>query len=35
VASILFYTEYKNLIARLSQLKEMMRKQEWKVTARD
>jgi cellulose synthase/poly-beta-1,6-N-acetylglucosamine synthase-like glycosyltransferase/CheY-like chemotaxis protein len=35
VASILFYTEYKNLIARLSQFKEMMREQEWKVTARD
>jgi hypothetical protein len=34
VASVLFYTEYKNLIARLSQFKEIMREQEWKVTSR-
>jgi hypothetical protein len=33
VASI-FYTEFKNLIARVAQVKEIMRERAWKVTPR-
>lgn len=29
-----FYTEYKNLIARVAQIKELMRERQWKVTPR-
>ena len=34
LASLAFYTEYKNVIARTAHLKELMREKEWKVTAR-
>jgi hypothetical protein len=33
VASI-FYTEFKNLISRVAQVKELMRERAWKVTPR-
>jgi DNA-binding response OmpR family regulator len=33
-ASLLFYTEYKNVITRTAHLKEAMREQQWKVTPR-
>ena len=34
LASLAFYTEYKNVITRTAHLKELMREREWKVTAR-
>ena len=34
VISTLFYTEFKNLISRVAQVKQFMGEQEWKVTAR-
>lgn len=34
LASLAFYTEYKNIITRTAHLKELMREKEWKVTAR-
>ena len=33
-ASLLFYTEYKNVITRTAHLKELMREKQWTVTAR-
>jgi hypothetical protein len=32
--SFVFYAEYKNLIARVAQMKEIMRERQWKVTPR-
>jgi hypothetical protein len=32
--SVFFYTELKNIIARLAQVKEVMRERAWKVTPR-
>ena len=32
--SILFYTGFKNLIARVAQIKEIMRERDWRVTPR-
>ncbi len=34
VVTSIFYTEYKNLIARVAQVKELMRERAWKVTPR-
>jgi hypothetical protein len=34
IVSTVFYTELKNLIARVAQLKELMRERAWKVTPR-
>jgi hypothetical protein len=34
VVATLFYTEYKNMIGRVAQIKELMRERQWKVTPR-
>ncbi len=34
IVSTIFYTEFKNLIARVAQIKELMRERAWKVTPR-